>query len=605
MRKILVALAVLSLGILPAAARKHSREFETRLPKDQQVLQALDRLTFGPRPGDVERVERLGLKKWIDRQLHPERIRENAELDTRLRSFDSLSMSQAEAVRHYPAPQTIRAIAMGRQPMPDDPILRAGIQRVIARYKARKDDGGMDANADMEPAHPLEELLAPEQIRIFRSGTPPEKQQVLSSLSADTLEGALIAMPRPMRQNLIALASEETRRKILLLNAPQQVISYDLNSSKLLRAVYSDRQLQEVLTDFWYNHFNVFLDKGADRFLVPTYERESIRPHVFGKFRDLLESTAKSPAMLFYLDNWQSVAANPPNPHRPKQGRRGLNENYARELLELHTMGVDGGYTQKDIIEVARCFTGWTIKAPQKGGGFDYNDKVHDKDEKIVLGHVIAAGGGMGDGEKVLDILAHHPSTARFIATSLARRFVADNPPPQLIERMADKFRKSDGDIRVVMKTMLDSKEFWSQGAYRAKVKTPFEMVVSSLRALNAQVDNTIGLAKVVTDLGQPLYRKLEPTGYSAQNAEWVNSAALLARMNFALALAQNKIPGVKIDPAQFGTSVDIGSIARSVLFRDLTPQTTAALERAARDQQQTPALLAGLVLGSPDFQRK
>jgi uncharacterized protein (DUF1800 family) len=363
--------------------------------------------------------------------------------------------------------------------------------------------------------------------------------------------------------------------------------------------------LQEVLTDFWYNHFNVFLDKGADRFLVPTYERESIRPHVFGKFRDLLESTAKSPAMLFYLDNWQSVAANPPNPHRPKQGRRGLNENYARELLELHTMGVDGGYTQKDIIEVARCFTGWTIKAPQKGGGFDYNDKVHDKDEKIVLGHVIAAGGGMGDGEKVLDILAHHPSTARFIATSLARRFVADNPPPQLIERMADKFRKSDGDIRVVMKTMLDSKEFWSQGAYRAKVKTPFEMVVSSLRALNAQVDNTIGLAKVVTDLGQPLYRKLEPTGYSAQNAEWVNSAALLARMNFALALAQNKIPGVKIDPAQFGTSVDIGSIARSVLFRDLTPQTTAALERAARDQQQTPALLAGLVLGSPDFQRK
>jgi uncharacterized protein (DUF1800 family) len=617
MRKILGALVVLSLGILPAAARKNSkahddyRTFQVRLSKDQQVLQALDRLTFGPRPGDVQRVQHIGLKKWIDRQLHPDRIRESPELETRLHSFDSLSMSPAEAVRHYPTPGMIQAIAMGRQPMPDDPVLRAGVQRIVAQYKARKDAAGINASAELEPARPLEDVLDREQIRILRSGTPPEKQQLLSSLSEDALEGALIAMPRPMRQNLIASAPEEARRKILLLNAPQQVISYDLNSGKLLRAVYSDRQVQEVLTDFWYNHFNVFLDKGADRFLVPTYERESIRPYVLGKFRDLLEATAKSPAMLFYLDNWQSAAPNPRNPNRPKQARRGLNENYARELLELHTMGVDGGYTQKDIIEVARCFTGWTIKAPQKGGGFEYNDKVHDKGEKIVLGHVIPAGGGMGDGEKVLDILAHHPSTARFIAASLARRFVADNPPPRLIDRMADRFRKTDGDIRSVLKTMLDSKEFWSQGAYRAKVKTPFEMIVSSLRALDAQVENTIGLAKVLADLGQPLYRKLEPTGYSTLNAEWVNSASLLARMNFALALVQNKVPGVKIDMAQFGTVADIGGIARAVLFRDLTPETTAALENAVREQQlkqtapATPALVAGLVIGSPDFQRR
>lgn len=374
-----------------------------------------------------------------------------------------------------------------------------------------------------------------------------------------------------------------------------------------MRAIYSNRQLAEELDDFWFNHFNVYYDKGSDRFMIPAYERDAIRPNILGKFRDLLEATAKSPAMLFYLDNFQSVR--PDLDAKAKGRKRGLNENYARELMELHTLGVNGGYTQKDVIEVARCFTGWTIQEPRKGGGFLYNDKVHDKGEKVVLGHVIPAGGGQDDAEKVLDILAQHPSTARFISRELAERFVADNPPQSLVDRMAKAFLDKNGDIREVMKVMLNSKEFWSQGAYRAKVKTPFEMVASAVRALDANVTDAFALANQIGQLGEPLYRKQEPTGYSNVNTEWVNSAALLGRMNFALALAQNKVPGVKIDPAKFG-SADASEIAKKLMFRDVSPQTRASLSQALKEQEaKTPApasaVIAGLVLGSPDFQRR
>jgi uncharacterized protein (DUF1800 family) len=386
------------------------------------------------------------------------------------------------------------------------------------------------------------------------------------------------------------------------------VVAYDLNEAKFDRALYSDRQLQEELVDFWYNHFNVFLDKGADRYLVPSYERDAIRPHVLGKFRELLEATANSPAMMFYLDNWESVT--PDQVRRPngKKPTRGLNENYARELMELHTLGVDGGYTQKDIIEVARCFTGWTMR-PARGGGFVYNDRVHDKGTKHVLGVTIPAGGGKQDGEKVLDILAAHPSTAHFISKELAQRFVADDPPPSLVDRMSNTFLSTGGDIRAVMATMLSSKEFFSEGAYHAKVKTPFEMIVSALRATGAQVDFTFPLAQQIAQLGEPLYRKLEPTGYSSLNAEWVSSSALLARMNFAMTLGQNQVPGVKLDAARFtGTPSEV---AKDLLFTGPSKQTLDAIGAALEGEQKkdpqasTNALLAGLVLGSPDFQRK
>jgi uncharacterized protein (DUF1800 family) len=312
--------------------------------------------------------------------------------------------------------------------------------------------------------------------------------------------------------------------------------------------------------------------------------------------------------MLFYLDNWQSVSPD----RAPLGGRfakqkakqaRGLNENYARELMELHTLGVDGGYTQQDIVEVARCFTGWTISQPNRGGEFIYNDRVHDKGEKTVLGVTIPAGGGKDDAGKVLDILARHPSTARFISTKLAQKFVADDPPPVLIERMAKTFRESNGDIRAVMAAMLESKEFFSEGAYRAKVKTPLELIVSAVRAADAQVDFAIPLATQIAQLGEPLYRKIEPTGYSSANAEWVNSGALLARMNFALALAANRIPGVKVDEGAFDTSA--AAVARQLLFHEPSKQTLDSIEKAVAQREPTPALVAGLVLGSPDFQRR
>ena len=585
-------------------AQHQARLFQKKLNKDQQVLHALDRLTFGPRPGDVERLKKIGLKKWLDQQLHPERIKENPALEAKLEPLESLRMTPMETVQHYPPPAMIKAIASGKQLMPDDPVLRATVERLIVRYKARTGQDAGDANAELEPVRPLDEILDREEIATLRGGKPDQKRVLLESMPNDKLEDMLIAMPRGQRQQIFGLAPTDVQRKILLLNAPQQVVAYDLLSAKLLRAVYSNRQLAEELDDFWFNHFNVYYEKGADRFLIPEYERDVIRPNVLGKFRDLLEATAKSPAMLFYLDNFQSVRADIDDNNKNRKVKRGLNENYARELMELHTLGVNGGYTQHDVTEVARCFTGWTILEPRKGGGFFYNDKLHDKGEKVVLGNVIPAGGGMEDGEKVLDILAAHPSTARFISRGLAQRFVADNPPETLVNKMAQTFRASNGDIREVMKAMLDSKEFWSQGAYRAKVKTPFEMVVSSVRALEGDVAAAFPLANQVGNLGEPLYRKQEPTGYANLNAEWVSSAALLNRMNFALQLAKNGVAGVKVDVARFGNNPEL--VAKKLLLRDASPQTRAAIQKAiVQEKQKSPALIAGLVLGSPDFQRR
>ncbi len=603
MRKCLAIAAVFLCAAALDAKKKNGEDdsqFQKKLSKDDQILHALDRLTFGPRPGDVEVVKKMGLKKWLDMQLHPERIKENPEVEKKLAPLESLRMSQAEVAAAYPPPQLIRAVAQGRQPLPQDPIARAAVERLAKRFKVKKNTDDNDA---MEPAVPLTDLLSSDAIRTLRNGAPDQKREVLASIPEQQVDDVIVAMPPPMRNQLVAIATPEIRRKLVLANQPQQVVFSDLAEGKLYRAIYSNRQLQEELVDFWFNHFNVFIDKGADRFLVPTYEREVIRPHVLGKFRDLLEATASSPAMLFYLDNWQSVA--PEMIRRPAGNRpqRGLNENYARELMELHTLGVDGGYTQKDVTEVARCFTGWTIRNPQQGGAFFYNDRVHDKGEKTVLGVTIPAGGGKDDAEKVLDILAKHPSTARFISKKLAQRFVADNPPQALIDRMAKTFEKSDGDIREVMKTMIDSKEFFSAGAYRAKVKTPFEMIASAVRATGAQVDYALPLAQQIGQLGEPLYRKIEPTGYSSANAEWISSAALLGRMNFAMSLAQNKVTGVKVDASRFPD--DPGKTARAVLFHDATPQTREAIAKALADKKPTPDVIAGLVIGSPDFQRR
>ncbi len=405
------------------------------------------------------------------------------------------------------------------------------------------------------------------------------------------------------------------------------VVLIELSQQKLLRAAYSERQLQEVLVDFWFNHFNVDARKGADRFLLTEYERETIRPHVLGRFRDLLGATAKSPAMLFYLDNWMS--ADPNGPHadargdafrvnrsgrerfrgsfpqmdqaaaRKKNAPKGLNENYGRELMELHTLGVDGGYTQKDVTEVARAFTGWTIQTPRLGGSFRFDPRLHDPGEKVVLGRVIKAGGGEGDGEQVLDILARHPSTARFIATALVRRFVSDTPPPVLVDRAAARFRQTDGDLREVMRTILTSPEFLSPESYGAKTKTPLEFVVSSIRATGAVMataQDALPLVRELRELGMPLYSCQPPTGYKDTADAWVNTGALVGRMNFALDLASNKVGALVVGNG--GALTDDGLAA--LVGRDLSESTRTTVERAASEPQKI-----ALILGSPEFQRR
>jgi uncharacterized protein (DUF1800 family) len=605
--------------------------FSEPLSEAARVRHALERLTFGPRPEDLAALQKIGFKKWVDLQLHPEKVPENFELLRQLEPLESLRLSIRDTYAQYPSPQLIRAVARGNGQLPDDPALRAIVLRLAQRYEVKKQAQGVAVSAialdpnddsDLQTKVKLRDILNPQQIETLQTGQLEGKRSVLEGIPPNRRLDFAYALNQKQRQGLMAAAPVELRRQMMLAASPQNVVASDLCEGKLQRAIYSNYQLEELLVDFWFNHFNVFLNKGADRYSLPTFERDAIRPHVFGKFYDLLVATAQSPAMLFYLDNWQSVgvdAAENMNPHR--KNKRGLNENYGRELMELHTLGVDGGYTQQDVINVARCLTGWTIANPRKGGGFEYNDKMHDKGQKVVLGRAIAAGGGINDGLEVLKILSQQPATAHFISLRLAQRFVADDPPPALVNRMAKTFLDSDGDLRKVMEIMLTSGEFWSKGAYQAKIKTPFEMVVSAVRATDATVTSAFVLTNTLQQLGEPLYRKVEPTGYSNSNAEWVSSAALLARMNFALALASNHVPGVKVNESAWQTMAegDPMALSRYLLTQEPSDATRNAIEKALHDPQlqnqlmqnanagppRVPSLVAGLTLGSPDFQKR
>jgi uncharacterized protein (DUF1800 family) len=604
MRKTFTLLTVACCAmILPA--EQTSAEFGKKLSGDQQVLHALDRLTFGPRPGDIEAVKKMGLSQWIDLQLHPERIPESEAL---AKLVEPLVEPKQIPLEQLLTPRQIRLLRTGTVTEARDflaSLPREEAQQVLALMPAVRQRVGAaaakGAGNEAQQAQ-LRQLLTPQQIQLLRTGSDKDALDFLATLPQEKSAQVLAIMPA-VRQRLLPQLDGEMRMMVdaaapassKRLTQPGQTLA----QAKIYRAIDSDRQLEEVLVDFWYNHFNVDAGKGADRYLVTGYERDAIRPHVLGKFRDLLEATANSPAMMFYLDNWQSTVARLTGVNA-KAAARGLNENYARELMELHTLGVDGGYSQKDIVEVARCFTGWTVDQPRQGGPFIYKDRMHDKGAKTVLGVTIPAGGGKGDGEKVLDILARHPSTARFISRELAQRFVADDPPTALVERMAKTFRDSDGDIRAVLSTLFASQEFFSQGAYRAKVKTPFEMIVSAVRATGAQVDKAGLLVSQAAALGQPLYRKVEPTGYSNAGEDWMNSAALLARMNFALDLVQNHVNGVRVDSAKF-SSVPAAA-ARQILFTDAAQQTLDVIDA---EQEATPSLIAGMLLGSPDFQRR
>jgi uncharacterized protein (DUF1800 family) len=635
-----------SLSAAPAAAKDKKPKQDpalknlpiTELSADEAIFHALNRLAYGPRPGDVERVRRMGLAKWIDQQLNPNSIDDKA-LEARLEDYPTLRLSTANLMEEYPQPK----------PAEKEAAKRAQAQLEQEQQK-RSDVAAAIVAKDMK-ATP-----APKETAATGASQP--------SAAAQT-DGGDANAPSPMKQdpglenpgakglgkrdvlgggdsNNVPRAIADDSKK------PQRVVA-ELAMAKVTRAIYSERQLQQVMDDFWFNHLNVFAGKGEDRYYLTSYERDVIQPHTLGKFKDLLTASAKSPAMLFYLDNFLSAdpraaqrqAAEramrqqtrngglrrplPPQPpgQQKKQNERGLNENYGRELMELHTLGVDGGYTQKDVTEVARCFTGWTIDKPRETPQFKFDERLHDPDPKYVLGKKIHAG-GMKDGEEVIDLLVHDASTARFISTKLARRFVSDNPPQALIGRMAKTFAESDGDIKAVMHTMIYSREFWSREAYRAKIKTPFELVVSAARALGTDVDMPQPLVGWVARIGEPIYQCQPPTGYADKADAWVNTGALLNRLNFSLALAGNKMRGSRTDVSAL-IGMETSTNAKAALERAVQvflggqagPTTVETLEKQLDSPQVVQAKLddpvkqvdlgvvAGLVLGAPEFQRR
>lgn len=564
----------------------------TQLTENEAILHALNRLAYGPRPGDVERIRKMGLEKWINQQLNVN-SGDDPTLDAKLSELKRLGMSSEELLEKYPPPAQVAK------------------QQGITPEEYRQQ---------------MQQKMQAERQELRQEGLNPAQIQF------DT-------MPGPQR------------------------IQVELDMATMERAIYSDHQLYEVMSNFWANHFNVNVNKGADRWLITDYVEHTIRPRAMGKFEDLLVATAKSPAMLFYLDNWLSAdpvafqqmqaelaqrrrrfegmfaGATPPQPGEfpqggtaeqqmqmrlpPKKQERGLNENYGREVMELHTVGVNGGYTQADVIQMAKCLTGWTIRAPRRDPQFFFDDRIHDQSSKTVMGKEFNYG-GMKDGLAALHMLATSPATAKHISFELAQHFVSDNPPASLVQRMADTFMLRDGDIRAVLRTMIYSPEFWTKAAFRAKVKTPFEVAASAARALDLQTSVSPQLVQWVGRMGEPMYQCEPPTGYADTADVWVNAGALLNRLNFALALATNHVAGTSTDlNALLGD--DAGTNPELALSRALddflgdavSSQTRETLEKQLSDPQILQArlddpvkhvnegLIAGLVLGSPEFQRR
>jgi uncharacterized protein (DUF1800 family) len=525
------------------------------LSRDEQVRHVLSRLTFGARPGDAERVSAMGVDAWIEAQINPQGMPDTLA-DRVLATMETQRKQVFELLADHPDPQEVQNYFNARSK-------NAGLKTVV---------------------------MSPEDSAVLRTS-----QQKANQLTAQ------------------------------------------LPAARLLRAVASERQLQEVMTDFWENHFSVFLGKSPNRYSMVEYDRDVVRPRALGTFRELLGAVARSPQMLFYLDNVQSgvdslhpnvmeqriearranqVAEAPARllAHLPRRRPRGLNENYARELLELHTLGVDGGYTQHDVEEVARALSGWTIDAPQLGGGFVFRPELHDAGEKTVLGHVLPAGRGIEDGEEVLDIVARAPGTARFITTKLARHFVSDDPPSALIDRCAQAFSRSVGDLRVTMRCIVRSPEFFSRSAYRAKVKTPFELVASTMRALAVVPDTTPRSAQLVAQLGQPIYGRLTPDGWPDRGDAWMNSGAILNRINFGLRVAAGQVPSIRMSAwpglerlRRLPVSSQVDGVIAELLGGTVASTTRNALMAGDNSMPQLTGLasVVGLALGAPEFQRR
>ncbi len=699
--------ASLACAVPQLLAKKKDRTTEPTPNEQKRAVHALNRLAFGLRPGDVQQVMAAGVDRWIDQQLHPEKIPDK-DIDARLAPLRTLHMSAKEIAEEFPDNQMIRHVMDGRKPMPSDPAKRAIYRVQVARLQAKLDERKQRAATDppkppesaadqsakteeelaavagsdtksgaaqgsinsadgaakdqenemaMSPAEskptPEEEgearrredrLYADLAIQGLPELPPDERYKKVMSMSAEDQIAFAGSLRGGKGQDFLVGLNPKQKETLMAMNNPQGVVVEELAQAKLLRAIYSERQLEEVMTDFWFNHFNVFIGKGPERLLVTNYEQNVIRPHALGKFEDLLMATAKSPAMLFYLDNWLSVGPNsmqaqgiparpvrsgpygrprrfPPNANAKRKQNSGLNENYGRELLELHTLSVNGGYSQRDVTEVAKVFTGWTIERPNDGGTFLYDPRKHEPGPKFVLGHRIKPK-GEDEGKEVLHMLATSPQTAHFISLKLAQRFVSDDPPPALVDRMAKTFEKKKGDIREVLSTLFHSPEFWDDTSYRAKVKTPLEFVASAVRATGAEVEDAFPLARQLNNMGMPLYGAQPPTGYSMKAETWVNSSALLNRMNFAIALTSGKVKGVKLDSARLQSgpgdaNVELSTMESQLLGTDVSRQTHDSIvaqmtSPGGQNQGKQPPSkppdtnsMVGLLLGSPEFQRR
>jgi uncharacterized protein (DUF1800 family) len=580
----------------------------TELNESEAILHALDRLGYGPRPGDFERARQMGLEQWINQQLNPDSINDSA-MQARLEKYPTLKMSSSSLIREFPQPQQAAR--------------REG--KTIEEYRKEQQEKQQQFNKQMT---------------------------AMENGEGDQGDGSMGEGGKAGNINKQGYNGGDPNRSPLQnyqqIKTPQRII-VELSMAKIDRAIYSDRQLYEQMVAFWFNHFNVFAGKGADRWMLTSYERDTIRPRAMGKFQDLVEATAKSPAMMFYLDNWLNTDPKAEQRAGQYRGRRpglfggmpqqrpgqtqqqqqqqkrqfGINENYGRELMELHTLGVEGGYTQQDVIEVAKCFTGWTIRQPQQAGDFFFNQQLHVGGSKHVLGQTIDAG-GMNDGFAVIRLLTHDPHTARHISQQLAQHFVSDTPPASLVDKMTQAFTASDGDIKAVLHTMIYSPEFWSRAAYRAKIKTPFELVVSAARAVGAQVDIPLPMVMWTARIGEPLYQCQPPTGYKDTAETWVNTGALLNRLNYSLTLASGRMRGAHVDLTPLmgqdtgGDPHDVMDKAiQALLHGNVSPGTRSTLEKQLDDPQVLNAKLddkvtqvnmgtvAGLVLGAPEFQRR
>ena len=705
-----------------AKATQRSEYKSNQLQGDDRIVHALNRFTFGPRPGDMEVVRSEGLEKWFDRQLHPDSI-DQTDLNVHLAQYPAMQWTTAQLMYYLPGNPVIRQAINGRGQVPQNGVMHAiyenQINRIQTRKLAKEDKNsaapGQNAQPQSQPAAtpgnmaetpagattsagttmmdqgnaiagnapPINAASQATQGQMEMNAAAPSNAQSLDNqpqFDQAAIAAILALQPQPRVNRLASMQPEEfeafikslrplqrkalndnltpgQRQTVAALENPERLVAEELIAQRLTRDIYSSAQLQEVMTDFWFNHFNVYLRKNEQMpYYLVSYERDTIRPRSMGKFEDLLEAVAHSPAMLVYLDNAQSIGPDSMAAHRAefagarrpdakRKAPEGLNENYARELMELHTVGVNGGYTQADVIQAARVLTGWTIDRPLYDGQFTFNPNRHEPGTKKVLGQKIKDHGEM-EGRELLHLLATRPATAQFISRKLAIRFVSDDPPQALVDRMAKTYLSSGGDISAVLKTLFHSPEFWSTSTYRAKVKTPLEFVVSAARASNASIDNLLPLANTLRQLGMPLYGAIPPTGYKWDAADWVSTGALVDRMNFALNLAANRLPGIAVGWAPLPDLTAPDTNAKSEVPSPETEEarlealllpggvsaTTrdAALKQFAVQSAQnstsiTPVsapmrqnrapnanvlerqdqLLAGLLVGSPEFQRR